>query len=63
MGFNRKIINREYIDTKIKQNKTFDEIFDAGAIVFLDRYSSLAYELYLKKFPVEEILRELEKLD
>lgn len=62
MGFNKRIIDRNFIEEWIKQNKTFEDIFNVGAIIFLDRYSSYAYELFLKKYEDKDILIELEKL-
>lgn len=63
MGFNKRIIDWNFIDTNLKQGKTFKEIFDAGAIVFMDRRSSKAYELFLKKFSDSEIIEEVEKIN
>jgi len=63
MGFNKRIIDKNFIKTYLEQNKTFEEIFDAGAIVFLDRYSSHAYELYLKKYKDSDIIKEIENIN
>lgn len=63
MGFNKRIIDWNYIESNIKLGKKFEQIFDAGAIVFMDRRSSKAYELFLKKYSDSEIINEVEKIN
>lgn len=62
MGFNKRIVSKEYILTNIKNNKTLAEIFLANAVICNDDFSTKCFNLHVRGFSDEEIFKQLEKL-
>lgn len=62
MGFNKRIVNQEYILIKVRNNKTLKEIFDADSIICNDTYSSKCFNLYLEGYSDKEVFKRLENL-
>jgi hypothetical protein len=55
MGFNKIIIDKKILMTYFEKNKPLKVLFKADAIIFDDKISSKAYDLYTEGKSDEEI--------
>jgi hypothetical protein len=55
MGFNKIIIDKKILMTYFEKNKPLKVLFKADAIIFDDKVSSKAYDLYTEGKSDEEI--------
>lgn len=61
MGFNKKFINKETIKIYLNNGLGLKKLFDADAIIFLDKISSKVYYWYSDGFSDDEINLKLNK--
>jgi hypothetical protein len=55
MGFNKRIVDEEILMKYFEKNKPLKGLFKADAIIFDDKISSMAYDLYTEGKSDEEI--------
>jgi hypothetical protein len=59
MGFNKVIVDKEILMKYFEKNKPLKMLFKADAFIFIDKISSLAYDLYTKGMTDEEIKKTI----
>jgi len=59
MGFNKIIVDEKILMMYLEKNKPLKILFKADAFIFNDKISSLAYDLYTKGIPDEEIKKTI----
>jgi hypothetical protein len=55
MGFNKRFVDKEMIESFLNDKISLDDIFNGDAIIMLDDDASFVYKLYTKKINVDEI--------
>lgn len=61
MGFNKKFINKETIKIYLNNGLGLKKLFDADAIIFLDKISSKVYYWFTEGVSEDEIKLKLNK--
>lgn len=59
MGFNKIIVDEKILMMYLEKNKPLKLLFKADAFIFNDKISTMAYELYTKGIPDEEIKKTI----
>ena len=60
MGFNKRMIDKNHILSAVNNNTPLKKLFNADAIIFLDKYSSEVYELFTQGMDDKDIFKTLE---
>ena len=60
MGFNKRMIDKNHILSAVNNNTPLKKLFNADAIIFLDKYSSEVYELFTQGMDDKDIFKKLE---
>jgi len=55
MGFNKVIVDEEILTKYFEKNKPLKMLFKADALIFDDKISAVAYDLYIEGKSDEEI--------
>lgn len=55
MGFNKMFVDEEILMMYFEKNKPLKTLFKADALIFMDKISSEAHDLYTKGMSDEEI--------
>lgn len=63
MGFNKRYINFEKIDSIIKSEKSLSELFISDSLIFSDIKSFEVYSLFLNGLTKEEIINKTKYFD
>jgi hypothetical protein len=60
MGFNKRLVSKETIESTINNRKPLSELFKADAIIFMDDIASTAYTLHQQGYTDNEIKKHLD---
>jgi hypothetical protein len=63
MGFNKRFVDKEMIESFRNGKTTLDEIFKGDAIILLDDIANKVYTLYIQKTPIDLIKTKLSEYD
>lgn len=55
MGFNKRFVDKEMIESFRNDKMSLDDIFKGDAIIILDEVANFVYNLHTKKINVDEI--------
>jgi hypothetical protein len=55
MGFNKRFVDKNKIETYLKGGSTLEQLFKADALIFMDSLASEVYKLYSKGVSDEDI--------
>jgi hypothetical protein len=58
MGFHKRYIDKNLIETYIVKNKMISDLFKADAFIFMDKESSKLYESFSYKMSNEDIIKK-----
>lgn len=60
MGFNKRLVSKETIESVLNNRKSLSELFKADAIIFMDEIASTAYTLHQQGHTDNEIKKHLD---
>jgi hypothetical protein len=60
MGFNKRLVSKETIESSLNNRNPLSELFKADAIIFMDEVASTAYNLYQEGHTDNQIKKYLD---
>jgi hypothetical protein len=58
MGFNKRIVDIEYLKVSFEKNHPLDKMFKADGLIFIDSVSSEIYKMYKNQKSYQEIKKK-----
>lgn len=55
MGFNKRFVDIETVNTYLSEEKNLDELFKSDALIFMDKMSSEVYNWHCNNLTRDEI--------
>jgi hypothetical protein len=59
MGFNKRLVSKETIETTLNNRNSLSDLFKADAVIFMDEIASTAYQLYQEGHSDNQIKKKL----
>jgi hypothetical protein len=60
MGFNKRLVSKETIESSLNNRNPLSELFKADAIIFMDEVASTTYNLYQEGHTDNQIKKYLD---
>jgi hypothetical protein len=59
MGFNKRLVSKETIETTLNNRNSLSDLFKADAVIFMDEIASTVYQLYQEGHSDNQIKKKL----
>ncbi len=63
MGFNKRFVDKNKIETYLKGGSTLEQLFKADALIFMDSLASEVYKLHSKGVSDEDIKLKISQIN